>query len=597
MLAGSPDGKRSPVTRTAKDTGPKTPGPGGGTASQTPATRYGPSRALAALLAGGAVWSAAAVTLRESSQQAGIEFRHRASPTESKYLIETMGGGVALLDFDGDGWLDVLLVNGGAILDSPENPRIDRAGPELGNRLYRNNRDGTFRDVTAEAGVSQTDTEIYGMGVATGDYDNDGLTDLLITGYGGVQLFRNARSGQFLDVAEASGIRVPGWSASAGFADLDGDGWLDLVVTRYLDWSFADHIACGDEVRSYCSPIRHNPVSSKVFANIRGAKFEDRSETAGVASLPGKALGVAFNDLEPDGDIDIVIANDSEPQQLLCNQGGFAFEDCGLRAGVAYNEDGGRFAGMGVDFEDYDNDGLPDILITNLAKELYALYRNDGGGLFTYRTRQSRLAAITAPMSGWGVRLADLDLDGWKDIFVAQGHVLDTIELRDPTLRYAQPPLLARGGGGRFEDVSASAGAVFSEPLAGRGAAFGDIDNDGDLDIVMSVLDAAPRILYNDASASGRHWLSLQLVGSQSPRDGQGARVALRTPDGFEQHRFATTAGSYLSASTPHVHFGLGSNETVEWIRVQWPSGRSQEIRGASADQLLTVREPSPRSR
>lgn len=564
---------------------PERASPGGRRASAWPVA--------AALLAGSAP-PAPAATLTERSEQAGIDFRHHASPTASKYLLETMGGGIALLDFDQDGWLDILFVNSGAILGAPAAPRIDRSDPRLGNRLYRNNRDGTFSDATGQAGIAQTGTGIYGMGAATGDYDNDGRTDLLITGYGGARLFRNAGGGAFVDATAASGIEVPGWSASAGFADLDSDGLLDLVVTRYLDWSFAGHIACGDARPRYCSPIRHGPVTSMAFANRGGSRFEDVSEAAGLAALPGKALGVAFNDLEGDGDIDIVLANDSEPQQLLCNQGGFVFEDCGLRSGVAYNEDGGRFAGMGIDFEDYDNDGRPDILITNLAKELYALYRNEGGGFFAYRTRQSRLAAITATMSGWGVRFADLDLDGWKDVFAAQGHVLDTIEAEDPSLRYREPPLFARGSHGRFEDVSAAAGEIFARPLAGRGAAFGDLDNDGDIDVVMGVLDGRPRVLYNDAADAGRHWIALRLVGVASARDGQGARVSLGTADGTRQDRFVTTAGSYLSASDPRAHFGLGSHETVAWIRIQWPSGREQQLHGVEADRILTVREAEP---
>lgn len=535
-----------------------------------------------------------AVTLTDRTEQAGVEFRHRASPTASKYLIETMGGGVALLDFDDDGWLDILLVNGGAIRDAPGSAHIDRSEPPLHNRLYRNTGDGRFTDVTDKSGLSQQNTQIYGMGAATGDFDNDGHTDLLITGYGGAQLFRNDGNGVFCDVTAGSGVDAAGWTASAGFADLNGDGLLDLFVTRYLDWSFADHVACGEDMPSYCSPVRHAAVTSKVFANAGGSKFVDVSEQSGLAGLPGKALGVAFNDIEPDGDIDVVVANDSEPQQLLRNKGEFKLEEFALEAGVAYNEDGGRFAGMGVDFEDYDNDGRPDILITNLARELYALFRNEGESLFAYATRKSRLAMITATMSGWGVRLADLDLDGWKDVFAAQGHVLDTIERNDPGLLYRQPPLLALGSTGRFEDVSSSAGQIFSKPLAGRGAAFGDLDNDGDVDIVMSVLDGGPRVLYNDAASAGRHWIALRLVGDKSPRDGQGATVSIRTPDGGQQCRFATTAGSYLSASDPRVHFGLGANKTVERIRIRWSSGVEQESRNVRADRIVTVREGRP---
>ncbi len=537
---------------------------------------------------------ARSASLTDRASDAGIGFRHRSGATPHKYLLETMGGGVALLDFDGDGWLDVLFVNGGSIRGAPDRPAVDRSEPESFNRLYRNLGDGRFADVTDRSGISQKDSGIYGMGAATGDYDNDGLTDLVITGYGGTSLFRNTGGGTFRDVTQESGIGVPGWAASAGFADLNGDGLLDLVVTRYLDWDFDSHVGCGEDVPSYCPPTRYGRVTSMLFANDGGSRFSDHSEKAGLAGLPGKALGVAFNDLESDGDIDIVMANDSEPQQLLRNRGAASFRDVALDAGVAYNEDGGRFAGMGVDFDDYDNDGHPDILITNLARELYAVYRNDGDGLFSYRTRQSRLAAITASMSGWGVRLADFDLDGWKDIFVAQGHVLDTIRLTDPSLRYRQPPLLALGSEGRFEDVSGASGAVFAESLAGRGAAFGDLDNDGDVDVALGVLDGRPRVLYNSAADLGGRWIALRLVGDSSPRDGQGARISIRTPDGRAQHGFSSTAGSYLSASDPRVHFGLGANDTVEWIRIRWPSGTQQELRGVGANRYVTVREGRP---
>ena len=502
-----------------------------------------------------------------------------------------MGAGVAVLDFDSDGWLDILFINSGAITQDAQKLRIDRSAATLGNRLFRNDRNGHFTDVTPHSGLAQQDVEIYGMGATTADYDNDGDTDVLITGYGGVQLFENRDNGQFRNVTTESTIEVPGWSTSAGFADLDNDGLLDLVVTRYLDWNFEKHISCGGDIPSYCPPIEHQAITSKLFLNKGGNRFQDASVSSGLAKMPGKALGIAFNDVEPDGDIDIVLANDSTPQQLLINQGKATFMDSAMSAGVAYNEDGGSFAGMGVDFEDYDNDGRPDILITNLARELYALYHNDSGGLFSYTTRQSSLASITSRMSGWGVRFVDMDLDGWKDIFVTQGHVLDTIRQTDPGLSYRQPPLLALGSKGRFKDASTESGEIFKNPLSGRGAAFGDLDNDGDVDIVMGVLDDSPRLLCNNASESGQHWIGLRLTGVQSPRDGQGAMVSLHTPDGLKQFRHATTTGSYISANDPRVHFGLGENTTVEWIQIQWPSGIKQQLNNIKADQYLIVRE------
>ena len=426
------------------------------------------------------------------------------------------------------------------------------------------------------------------MGAAVGDFDNDGFADLLVTGVGATELYRNLGDGSF----ESVGLNVSGWSASAGFADVDGNGLLDLFITRYLDWDFSQHVACTEPLPMYCPPTRYASVTNQLLLQRADGSWEDASAMAGLTELPGKALGVAFNDFEGDGDIDIVVANDSEPQQLLINDGRGRFIDAALLAGLAFNEDGGRYAGMGVDFQDYDNDGDPDVLITNLAKELYALYVNEGGG-FEYRTRQTNLAQITARMSGWGVLLADFDLDGWKDIFVAQGHVLDNIEQMEPLLRYRQPPLLALNRQGRFIDVSAHSGPVFSESFAGRGAAFGDLDNDGDMDVVVTVLNSRPLVLYNTAADDGRRsWITVHLQGTHSPRDGQGAHVSIRTRSGKEQHRFVTTAGSYLSANDARAHFGLGSEAMLEWVRIRWPSGKQQEFRDIAGRRTLVAEEP-----
>lgn len=529
--------------------------------------------------------------LADRREESGIRFVHQASRTEHRYLVETMGGGVALFDYDADGLLDVFFVNGGRIEQSPNGPRVRRDDPSLHNRLYRNLGDGRFEDATEGSGLETAPHGRYGMGAAVGDVDNDGLPDLLVTGVGAAEVYRNQGDGSFAP----EGLPAAGWAASAGFLDADGDGRLEAFVTRYLDWDFSKHIACREPIPSYCSPIQHEPITNLYFVRGGDGRWRDESETAGVAALPGKALGVDFHDAEGDGDVDVVVANDSEPQQLLINDGQGRFTDEALLAGLALNEDGGRYAGMGVDFEDYDNDGDPDVLITNLARELYALYLNDGSGAFDYRTRTTGLARITARMSGWGALFVDFDLDGWKDVFAAQGHVLDTIARTDSALVYRQPPLLARNIRGMFEDVSADSGDVFSRDLAGRGASFGDIDNDGDVDAVVSVLDSEPLVLVNNASDFGRHWLSISLVGAASPRDGQGASVSIRTGSGDEQHRFTTTAGSYLSANDRRTHFGLGAETMLEWVRIQWPSGTKQELRDVRADQILSVEEPSSR--
>ncbi len=530
---------------------------------------------------------------RDRREPAGIAFKHHAGRTAEKYLIETMGGGVAVIDYDNDGRLDIFFVNGGGL---PQNAgsavEIERSQPEYFNHLYRNNKDGTFTEVADEAGVTGAEKPYYGMGAATGDYNNDGFTDLYVTHFGGTTLFRNEGDGTFSDATYAAGVGVSGWSASAGFFDYNRDGKLDLFVTRYLDWSFANRIECGESFRVYCTPKKYGAVSNVLFRNNGDGTFEDVSAVSGIGDVAGKALGVAFNDYDGDGWTDICVANDSTAQFLFRNRGDGTFAEQAMETGLAFNEDGGIYSGMGIDFSDYDNDGKPDVVITNLAKELYALYRNDGSTGFTYITRQSRLAKITARLSGWGVRLADFDNDGWKDLLVAQGHVLDNIERIDESLVYRQPPLLARNSGGRFEDVSDQAGDAFSQDAAGRGAAFGDLDNDGDIDVVIGILDGRPLILYNNASEQANNRLTIKLVGTRSPPAGEGAVVGIVGPDGAVQSRFASTAGSYLSANDPRIHFGLGSAQVVETLQVQWPSGVVQTLFKVRTNRILTITEP-----
>ena len=505
-----------------------------------------------------------------------------------------MGGGVALLDFDNDGFLDIFFVNGGALIQSEDGLFVARSGSELHDRLYRSRQGQAFEDVTEQAAVSAANRGIYGMGAATGDYDNDGYVDLFVTGYGGTILYRNLGGVAFEDRTESARANVPGWSASAGFFDADLDGDLDLFVTRYLDWSLETSRACGEKIPVYCSPREYPAVASVLLRNEGDGTFSDVSREWGVSQSRGKALGVAFNDANADGLPDVVVANDSTAQQLFLNRGPSGFSEEALFAGLAYNEDGGSFAGMGVDFEDYDNDGSPDVVATALAKELYPLFRNEGAGTFEYVTRQTGLAEITARLSGWSVKFADFDHDGWKDLFAAQSHVLDNVELMEPGLAYLQPPLIALNRAGRFVDIGATAGPVFQASIAGRGTAFGDLDNDGDIDLVVGVLDDSPRVLYSNASAGESHWLQVRLVGGSSARDGQGARVSVRTTSGGEQVRYSTTAGGYLSANDVRLHFGLGSESIVSKIVVRWPSGVQQVLEDIKADRVITVREPRP---
>jgi hypothetical protein len=529
----------------------------------------------------------------DRSQAAGIEFRHHANPTPEKHLIETMGGGVALLDYDNDGFLDIFFVNGGALVAQDNGVIVDRTGPELHDRLYRSVGGDAFEDVTEQTGVSAEATQIYGMGAATGDYDNDGFVDLFVTGYGGTILYRNRGGTSFEDRTESAGASVPGWSASAGFFDADLDGDLDLFVTRYLDWSLETSRPCGERIPVYCSPRAYPAVSNVLLRNEGDGTFSDVSGDWGIAQSPGKALGVAFNDADGDGRPDVIVANDSVAQQLFLNRGKEGFSEQALAAGLAYNEDGGSFAGMGVDFEDYDNDGLPDVVATALAKELYPLYRNEGNGMFGYLTRQTGLAEITARLSGWSVKFVDFNHDGWKDLFAAQGHVLDNVELMEPGLAYMQPPLLALNEAGRFTDASASAGAVFHSDIAGRGTAFGDLDNDGDIDLVLTLLNEKPALLYSNASDGKNGWLQVRLTGLASARDGQGARVRIQSASAGEQVRYATTAGGYLSANDPRLHFGLGADTQVDRLTVEWPSGAEQVLQDVEPDRLIALREPT----
>jgi hypothetical protein len=524
---------------------------------------------------------ASSTPIFEVAQPRGLDFTHQNSPTPQKYLIETMGGGVALLDYNNDGLLDIFLVNSGKLtspMQTPEN--FGRHEPLYWNRLFRQNRDGSFTDVTAAAGLSNAGDGNYGMGVAVGDYDNDGYADLYVTSYGKNILYHNNGDGTFTDVTAKAGVAGGGWSVSAGFFDYDNDGKLDLFVTRYMDWDVKHSKTCGGEWHTYCPPEEFPATTNILYHNNGDGTFTDVSPQSGIAAKKGRALGVAFADYDEDGFTDIFVANDGMQQYLFRNNGNGTFTERGLEAGAALSEDGRRLSGMGVVFQDYDNDGKPDVIVTELPREIYGVYRNEGGGSFSYRSLETGLGMLSSGSSGWGVGLEDFDNDGWKDLFVAQGHVLDNVEQIDPSLRYREMPLFAMNQHGRFEKADASV----SLPLVARGAAFGDLNNDGWQDVVMTVLGGRPQVFLNRGGK--QHWLTVNLRGTRSNRDGLGARVRVNG-----QTRVATTAGSYLSASDKRVHFGLGKAETAK-VEILWPSGIRQILNDVHADQILEIREP-----
>jgi len=519
----------------------------------------------------------------------GIRFNYLSSHTPKHYLPETMGTGAALFDYDNDGRLDIFLVNGAPLQDpTPKGSIPQKTGPNYWNRLYHQKPDGTFEDVTEKAGLRGSG---YGMGVAVGDYDNDGFEDLYVTAYGGNKLYHNNGDGTFIDVTEKAGVAGSGWSTSAAWVDLDNDGLLDLVALRYLQWDF-DDIWCGEHkegYRAYCHPDLFQPIAPLVYHNDGNGHFTEVSQKIGL-SKPGKGLGIALADYDRDGHIDLFVANDSMVEFLYRNKGDGTFEEVGLLSEVAVDGDGRTYAGMGVDFADYNNDGWPDLVVTDLANQRYALYLNSHDSTFSYASFTSGVARATMTHSGWGVRFLDYDNDGWKDLLIAQGHDLDTVELSYPNLHYREPMLLLRNTGKEFVDVSAASGSVFSQPWLSRGMAIGDIDNDGRLDAVVTTNDGPIHILHNETPTQN-HWLLVKLVGHKSNRDAIGAEVKLVTAKG-PQFATVSTAGSYLSSSDKRVHFGLGSESAAQSIEIRWPSGITQTLKNIHADQILTVDEP-----
>jgi len=530
-----------------------------------------------------------AIRFENITAKAGVNFITRNSPTPNKNQIETMVAGVALLDYDGDGWLDIYLVNGAAI------PSLQKESPAYWNRLYRNNHDGTFTDVTERAGVAGAG---YGMGVAVGDYDNDGKPDIFLANVTGNQLFHNNGDGTFTDVTAKAGLagaEMDGkkmWSVGAGWFDYNNDGKLDLFVVNYCVWEVNKDPYCHVKggVRGYCHPKLYASLHNSLYRNNGDGTFTDVSNETGISAHMGKGMSVSFADYDGDGFLDAFVANDTTPGFLFHNLGGKKFEEVGTQVGVAYAPDGAALSGMGSDFKDVNNDGRPDIWYTAVEHETFPLLINQGNGEFDDLTHASGLQA-TKEMSGWGNGIVDFDNDGWKDLFVARANVLDNIsELGNR--KYPEPNSLFRNlGNGKFAEVGPSAGPDFQEEAAHRGVAFGDLFNDGRMDAVVTVLGGPVEILRN-ISETGNHWILLKLVGTKSNRMGIGAQIHITTEDGASQWNEVTTAVGYTASSDSRVHFGLGKNRLIKDVEIRWPSGIKQVLHEVASDQILTVEEP-----
>jgi hypothetical protein len=504
------------------------------------------------------------------------------------YPIEVMGSGVALFDFDNDGRLDMFFVNGAAFPD-PNLGKIppQKTGSEYWNRLYHQKVDGTFEDVTEKAGLVG---QGYGMGVAVGDYDNDGFEDLFVAGFPEGHLYHNNGNGTFTDVTHEAGVDGSGLSTSAIWVDLDQDGFLDLVVLRYLDWNFDDKYCPmpNGRQRSYCDPKTFPAIAPLVYHNDGKGHFKEVGQELGLAK-PGKGLGVAIADYDRDGKIDLYVANDGMDEFLYHNKGNGTFEEVGLIANVATDDNGRNFAGMGVVFQDLNNDGLADIVVGDLALQTYALYLNRGDGTFDYSSAATGLTHSTMAHSGWGIQALDVDNHGWKDLIIAQGHVNLDVQKYNPQLRYLEPPMLLRNTGHGFEDISAYLGELSGLPMAGRGLATGDIDDDGLIDVVIASNDGRAYVLHNETKTE-HHWITLQLVGSPSNRDGIGAEVRVTTAKTL-QAATVTTGGSYQSASDKRVHFGLGEEKEVRSLEIRWPSGTRETLQLPSVDRFYVITE------
>jgi hypothetical protein len=517
------------------------------------------------------------IRFREIAGPAGLSFVLQNSPTDRKHMIETMPGGIAVFDYDGDSRPDVFFTNGAEL------PSLEKANPKYRNRLFRNEGNMKFRDVTDEAGVAGAG---YSMGAAAADFDNDGRADLFVAGVNRNLLYRNLGGGKFEDVTVKSGIRSGEWALAAGWFDYDRDGKLDLWVVHYAKWTPAYDRFCGDQargIRIYCHPKYFEGLASTLYRNKGDGTFEDVTARAGIGKFAGRGMSVAFADYDQDGFPDVFVTNDNMPNFLFHNKGNGTFEEVGLLAGTALRDHGKAVASMGVEFKDYDNDGLPDAFVTALAGETYPVFRNAGKGVFLDATYQSKLGALAVKHSGWGLGVFDFNNDGWKDLFTANSHVNDQVELFEPAT-YREPNSVYINQNGVFRDGSAEAGMTLA--AAHRGAAFADFNGDGLIDAVVSSL-GSPAELWENVSPPGQHWIILKPRGTKSNRDGIGARIRIG-----KQYNEMTTALGYASSADWGVHFGLGSTAVIRSIEIQWPSGVKQVLADVKADQILQVTEP-----
>jgi hypothetical protein len=544
----------------------------------TPEQQAAEQAAQAALPAEGQRYSGP-ITFADVSQATGVRFRHTSGAFGKKYLPETMGPGCAFLDFDDDGWQDILLVNS---TSWPER----KSGSSF-SALYRNNQNGTFSDVTRQAGLA---VDMYGLGCAVGDYDNDGRVDIYITAVGQNRLFHNEGGGRFSDVTARAGVGDTGFSASAAWFDADRDGNLDLYVTNYVEWSPEKDIyfSLDGKNKSYSTPQPYKGQSPAFFKNRGNGTFENATQRAGLYDPTCKALGVALIDFNDDGLTDLFVSNDTEPNRLYRNNGNVSFTDVAVEAGVAFGESGAPRAGMGTDAADYDNSGRPGIVVGNFTTEMIALYRNEGSGLFVDEAGSSAVGSASANSLTFACFFFDYDLDGLLDIFAANGHVSDDISVVQPKLRYAQPPLLFRNFGKGFE--VANLGPALQQSIVGRGAAYGDIDNDGDLDLLVTSNNGMARLLRNEGG-NQNNLLRVRTVGSVSNRDAIGARVTVVLPDNRRLTRTVKTGSSYCSQSEMPLTFGLEKYEGVVTVEVKWPSGRADVVPNVPVNHAVTIQE------